>query len=210
MADDASVMPEGSESSQGSTPNVQPQTWLRRLSSSITRSRDSSIAPRSRPASAVISHSNGSLAFSHSGSTTPMLPSIASTSQPRNKLVKRSSSLRTGNNPPQQISGSKLPMPTFKRPATSHQRSATLQDQPSPVMFDAPMFSSDVSHDARDHQWRHYFTPRVDPSEVVPARRMTVSGIPNPIKRIYPDRRYTPILVSAQEHITQGDVEVDD
>ena len=77
-------------------------------------------------------------------------------------------------------------------------------------MFDAPMFSSDVSHDARDHQWRHYFTPRVDPSEVVPTRRMTVSGIPNPIKRIYPDRRYTPILVSAQQHITQGDVEVDD
>jgi hypothetical protein len=37
-----------------------------------------------------------------------------------------------------------------------------------------------------------------------------VSGIPNPIKRIYPDRRYTPILVSAQQHIRQGDVEADD
>lgn len=209
MADDVSVLPDGSESSRGSTPNVQPQTWLRRLSSSITRSRDSSIAPRSRPASAVISHSNGSLAFSHSGSTTPMLPSIASTSQPRNKLVKRSSSLRAGN-PPQLSSGSKLPVPTFKRPATSHQRSATLQEHPSPVMFDSPLFNGDVSRDARDHQWRHYFTPKVALPDVVPSRRRTVSGIPNPIKRIYPDRRYTPVLVSAQQHIRQGDVEADD
>ena len=36
-----------------------------------------------------------------------------------------------------------------------------------------------------------------------------MSGIPNPIKRIYPDRRYTPILVSARHHIRQGDVEAD-
>jgi len=77
-------------------------------------------------------------------------------------------------------------------------------------MFDAPVFGSDIPHDARDHQWRHYFTPRVERLDVVPSRRMTVSGIPNPIKRIYPDRRYTPILVSAQHHIMQGDVEADD
>ena len=211
MADDVVVPPEGSESSRASTPNAQSQKWLRRLSSSITKSRDSSRTPISRPVSAVISHSNGSYAFSHAGSTTPMLPNIDSTSQPRNRLVKRSSSVRGVSDSPAQTPGSRLPVPTFRRPATSHQRSVTLQDLPSPAMFHARMFSSDDSGDTTDPHWRHYFTPkvaRVDNASSL--RRPSISGIPNPIKRIYPDRRYTPTLVSAQQHIRQGDVEADD
>lgn len=210
MADDIVVPPEGSESSRASTPNAQSQKWLRRFSTSISKSRDSSRTPGSRPASAVISHSNGSLAFSHSGSTTPMLPSIESTSQPRNRLVKRSSSVRGVSDSPSQSSGSRLPVPTFRRPATSHQRSATLQERPSPALFHARMVSSDVSGDARDPHWRHYFTPKVAPANNTSFRRPSVSGIPNPIKRIYPDRRYTPTLVSAQQYIRQSDVEADD
>jgi hypothetical protein len=211
MADDIVVPPEGSESSRASTPNAQSQKWLRRFSTSISKSRDSSRTPSSRPASAMISHSNGSLAFSHSGSTTPMLPNIESTAQPRNRLVKRSSSVRGVSDSPSQNPGSRLPVPTFKRPATSHQRSATLHERPSAPLFHARMFSSDVSGDARDPHWRHYFTPkvaRVDDTSSL--RRPSISGIPNPIKRIYPDRRYTPTLVSAQQYIRQGDVEADD
>jgi hypothetical protein len=72
------------------------------------------------------------------------------------------------------------------------------------------MFSSDVSDGARDPHWRHYFTPKVARPNRVSSRKSSVSGIPNPIKRIYPDRRYTPTLVSARQHIRQGDVEADD
>jgi hypothetical protein len=211
MADDIVVPPEGSESSRASTPNAQSQKWLRRFSTSISKSRDSSRTPNSRPMSAVISHSNGSLAFSHSGSTTPMLASIESTAQPRNRLVKRSSSVRGVSDSPSQNPGSRLPVPTFKRPATSHQRSATLHERPSAPLFHARMFSSDVSGDARDPHWRHYFTPKVARvNDTSSLRRPSISGIPNPIKRIYPDRRYTPTLVSAQQYIRQGDVEADD
>ncbi|KAM0722980.1 hypothetical protein Q7P37_001178 [Cladosporium fusiforme] len=210
MADDVLLQADGSESSRSSTPNTQSQKWLRRLSSSISKSRDSSRPPTSRPSSASVSYSNGSLAFSHTGSTTPMLPASASATLPRNKLVKRSASVRTVHSSPYQSSGSRLPLPTFKRPATSHQRSATLQELPSPAMFDSRMFGSDISANSRDPQWRHYFTPKVSRVDDSSPRRLSVSGIPNPIKRIYPDRRYTPTLVSARQHIKQGNVEADD
>lgn len=39
--------------------------------------------------------------------------------------------------------------------------------------------------------------------------RTRASSIPNPIKRVYPDRRYTPTLVSASNPIRQGEVEAD-
>lgn len=139
-----------------------------------------------------------------------MLQNIESTSQPRNRLVKRSSSVRGVSDSPSQLSGSRLPVPTFRRPATSHQRSVTLQEQPSPALFHARMFSSDVSGDASDPHWRHYFTPKVARVDDATLRRPSISGIPNPIKRIYPDRRYTPTLVSAHQNIRQGEVEADD
>lgn len=210
MADDVLVRPEGSESSRASTPNTQPQTWLRRLSSSVSKSRDSSSTTTSRPASAVVSHSNGSWTFSHSGSTTPMLPGSQSVSQPRNRLVKRSSSVRSVNTSSYQSSGTRLPMPTFRRPATSHQRSATLHEPLSPALVSPAIPGSEFSTDTRDPSWRHYFTPKIARAADFPSRRPSVSGIPNPIKRIYPDRKYKPTLVSAQQPIRQGDVEADD
>lgn len=41
-------------------------------------------------------------------------------------------------------------------------------------------------------------------------RRRGSSGIPNPIKRVYPDRKYKPLLVSGREKIRASDFEVDD
>lgn len=124
--------------------------------------------------------------------------------------MKRSSSVRSVGESHNQAAGSRLPVPTFRRPATSHQRSATLHERSLPASFHARMLSSDVSSDSRDPHWRHYFTPKVARPIDASARKLSVSGIPNPIKRIYPDRRYTPTLVSAQQHIRQGDVEADD
>ena len=67
------------------------------------------------PGSPSVTHSNGS--------TVPMLPihfEFNGNSMPRNKLVKRSSSQRA-------LQGSSTMYSTLRRPATSHQRSATLQ-----------------------------------------------------------------------------------
>ena len=64
-------------------------------------------------------------------------------------------------------------------------------------------------HSARDEQLQHYFTPKVSADEDVSGRRRSSTGIPNPVKRIYPDRKYTPILVSANELVRPAPVEVD-
>lgn len=63
---------------------------------------------------------------------------------------------------------------------------------------------------ARDPQRTAYFAPKVAPDELAALRRRSSTGIPNPIKRLYPDRKYTPMLVSAREKIRPADVEVDD
>lgn len=205
---DMAVRAEGSEGSRASTPNPQPHRWLRRLSTSITSSRDSSRTPTSRPGSAAISQSNGPQAFSHSGSTTPMFQAATPPSSLPNKLVKRSSSLRSTNSSPfaTSSSGSRLPLPTFRRPATSHQRSADLLEH---RLASTQQAQSEASGSPRDFQWRHYFTPKVADTQTTPLSRRRASSIPNPIKRVYPDRRYTPTLVSARNPIRRGEVEAD-
>ncbi|KAM4063069.1 hypothetical protein HRG_010369 [Hirsutella rhossiliensis] len=109
-----SVGPRDSVSSNGS--------WMRRLS----------IRPLSQnnsPRSSLIADST-SVAFSHN-SAAPILfrPSPAALPLPPNKLVKRTSNTQTGSS-----SGEVSPrwrprghFPSLRRPATSHQRSATLQ-----------------------------------------------------------------------------------
>lgn len=172
--------------SEGGRRSGTPSSWMRRLSSNMSStmstSRESSRAPTSRPASAAFSYSNsnGSAAVSHSGSTTPIFtpPSL-----PPNKLVKRTSSAHSTRGSPFD-SGSRLPV--LRRPATSHQRSATLQES-----------SLSSSQGTGDSPWRHYFTPRVAAADAISRRGST--GIPNPIKRVYPSRRHIPTLVSARE-----------
>ncbi|KAF2173254.1 hypothetical protein M409DRAFT_17197 [Zasmidium cellare ATCC 36951] len=180
---------------------------LRRLSSSRSRT------PTSRPSSAA--YTNGSIPISQSGSTTPMFLSNTPSPLPPNKLVKRSASLHSTNgSSPQQGSGSRLPIPTFRRPATSHQRSATLQDRLSSSDRSGRVSMDGGSREARDSSWRHYFTPRVSLGELSSARssRRSSTSIPNPIKRVYPDRKYTPTLISARELLVKpgSSVEVDD
>lgn len=61
-----------------------------------------------------------------------------------------------------------------------------------------------------DVQWRNYFAPR---QAVVPpesTRRRSSTSIPNPIKKVYADRKYRPVLVSARENIKAAPIEFDD
>ena len=204
---------DGTSSLYPSTPSGRPINWLRRLSSNMTAaSRDSSRTPTSRPSSAAVSQSTGSAAFSfsHTGSTTPMLPDITPPPLPRNRLVKRTSSLHTPNTsspvrPPD--SSSKLPLPVFRRPATSHQRSATLQESFVNAEYDEQM---SLGRRSQDLSWRHYFTPKVAADDISSDRRQSSTGIPNLIKRVYPDRKYTPVLISARESVRAAMLEVDD
>jgi len=186
----------GERESEGGRRSGTPSSWMRRLSSNMSStmstSRDSSRAPTSRPASAAFSYSNsnGSAAVSHSGSTTPV---FTPPSRAPNKLVKRTASSHSTRGSPFD-SGSRLPV--LRRPATSHQRSATLQET-----------CSSPSSDLRVSQWRHYFTPRVAAADATP--RLGSTGIPNPIKRVFPDRRYNPTLISAKELVRPVVVEFD-
>lgn len=67
----------------------------------------------------------------------------------------------------------------------------------------------DNSPSTRDEPLRQYFTPRVAADDVSSSRRRSSTGIPNPVKRVYPDRRYTPILVSARNMIKPALMETD-
>ncbi|KAL9029238.1 MAG: hypothetical protein Q9196_002491 [Gyalolechia fulgens] len=130
-------------------------TWLRKMSSS----RDGSRVSTPLPDSPSMSYSNGS--------TAPILsePSPANASVThRNKLVKRSSSHRA-------LSSTTMPS-TLRRPATSHQRSATLQQQyqpdERPVLHATPRSSlffddlqeEEVSSDDSIQSWQCLFRPK--------------------------------------------------
>ncbi|KAI7645769.1 hypothetical protein KC318_g19827, partial [Hortaea werneckii] len=69
---------------------------------------------------------------------------------------------------------------------------------------------SSLPPDARDTQLRNYFTPRIAADELLPGRRRNSTGIPNPIKRVYPDRKYKPVLVSSKEGVKRPAVQVDE
>ncbi|TAQ83279.1 hypothetical protein B7494_g8396 [Chlorociboria aeruginascens] len=96
-------------------------SWLRRLSTIPTSQNNS---PRSS-----VGPDSPSLTFSH-GSAAPILPQSGSSpiQLPPNKLVKRATSGRAMS---ASISGSgaKSQVHSLRRPATSHQRSVTLQQQ---------------------------------------------------------------------------------
>lgn len=66
-----------------------------------------------------------------------------------------------------------------------------------------------MSDGSRDTHWKLYFTSKVAQDQHASQRRRS-SSIPNPIRRIYPDRRYRPTLVSGRELTVQGEVEYDD
>ncbi|GAB7350902.1 hypothetical protein MBLNU459_g1416t1 [Dothideomycetes sp. NU459] len=181
----------------------QQQPWLRRLStfSSRASSRQSSPRPES---SIAASPSNTSNASAHADWTSPMLPLQTPPSLPQNKLVKRSASLRGDHSSPVLSTASKIPTPTLRRPHTSHQRSATLKEHRSKYA------SSHSKTSSADAQWRNFFAPKVASEAATWSRRRNSTGIPNPIKRIYPDRKYIPTLLSAGESIIPANVDYEE
>lgn len=137
-----------------------PPSWLRRISRSSLKS--GSPTPTPRPRSPSMSYSNGS--------TAPILPSFGEQlpgTPSRNKLVKRSSSQRAlhgfDRNPLHS---------TLRRPATSHQRSATLQQQflqdqdtRRPSLGASSMLLNDLSEDYHSYDessqlWQPFFKPQ--------------------------------------------------
>ncbi|KAF4976679.1 hypothetical protein FZEAL_6693 [Fusarium zealandicum] len=157
--DSPAVIPESRDSisSNGS--------WIRRLS----------VRPLSRHESSRFSvgPDNPSI-FSH-GSSAPILSHrSAAATPPPNKLVKRSTSIRNDPDPVQrQRSKSHLPtLPFLRRPATSHQRSATLQQFRPDSAIHTPTESVKFSFD--DHLQPHEFlapSPIDPPSKSTSARR---------------------------------------
>jgi hypothetical protein len=147
-------------------------SWIRRLSI-IGTSRHSS--PRSS-----VGPDSPSLSFSH-GSAAPILH-IHSSPGPvePNKLVKRITSIRAASDGTPIRPGTKSSMPTLRptlrRPATSHQRTVTLQQQfrehalspqvplneqeASPVVLINRSESSEFTPSRRKILWRPYFESR--------------------------------------------------
>ncbi|MCJ1308167.1 hypothetical protein MMC25_001819 [Agyrium rufum] len=104
--------------------DIGKSTWFRRMSS-FTASRNGSPSSTPRPSTPSVSFSNASNAPILSGH----LP--IRNSMPRNRLVKRTSSSQgpLWSSPISNQTVSKSKIPTLRRPATSHQRSATLLQQ---------------------------------------------------------------------------------
>ena len=172
---------------------------MRRLST-ISNSQHSSRNPSPAPLSPSLSYSNGSAAFSNDGSTAPMVGKRSASPLPPNKLVKRSSSVRA---PPRErpAPGSVSLRPSFRRPATSHQRTATLQHH-SAVL---EMTAEDPSIDAQMHsastdsevEYAQFFTAKVAKERTL-AKRRASSAHANAFKRVFPDDKHMPTLVLAR------------
>lgn len=176
-------------------------SWIRRLSTipnSYNNSPRSSVGPDSP-----------SLTFSH-GSAMPILsaPATSPAQLPPNKLVKRSSS-RRGENGPLSRTGSKSQVPTLRRPATSHQRSVTLQEQfrndsKRDSILQTPASKTRTNPSSKSSTpeqitWRPYF-------ESLPTRltkeRLSAKSIDGSVqnfqpmaKRVFPDGTSRPTLV---------------
>ncbi|KAF2638022.1 hypothetical protein P280DRAFT_482447 [Massarina eburnea CBS 473.64] len=174
-------------------------SWIKRLSA-ISTSQPSSRDTSPGPLSTSFSVSNRSMAFSHDGSTAPMIGDRPPPPMPPNKLVKRSSSVQA-REAASHGTGSRLP--SFRRPATSHQRSATLQHQtallertvedpsehPSEHVYLHPHRTSDS-----EVEYTHYFTAKVTSDK--PKRKGSL-GSAKALKRIDPDSTRKPTLLLA-------------
>ncbi|KAI9767238.1 MAG: hypothetical protein M1840_005838 [Geoglossum simile] len=183
------------------------RSWIRRLSLlSQSPSQSSSLGPTSPS----ISYSNTSSA--------PILstrPATSSAPSTPNKLVKRTASQRIPNQASKLPSGIKAQVPTLRRPATSHQRSATLQQQ---YLLDGAQDFIKESLPRRDHlrrlassrsipsprqetKWRLYFDPR--PAKLIkegPTAKRSIAvsrSVDAPINRIAPNSRHHPTLLMA-------------
>ncbi|CAG7564840.1 unnamed protein product [Fusarium equiseti] len=142
-SDSPAIIPESRDSisSNGS--------WIRRFSVRPLSRHESTRSSGGPDAPSVFSH----------GSAAPILRGSPATTLPPNKLVKRSTSNAIDPDPLPRRRRAKSHLqylPTLRRPATSHQRSATLQQfrPDSPAVF-TPTDSHNVSFDdqARPHEF---------------------------------------------------------
>ncbi|KAI9881051.1 MAG: hypothetical protein M1830_008933 [Pleopsidium flavum] len=155
------------------------------------------------------------MSFSN-GSTAPILPhALSSPALAPNKLVKRTSSQRALNGgATSQLSSSRPQFPTLRRPATSHQRSATLHQhslQGDDGPFSAPARQESAIHSspvdcsapalAKTNHWRPHFRRKpVNPAGEGPPAKRTTAGVPSQsdtIRRITPDADQLPTLLMA-------------
>jgi hypothetical protein len=171
-------------------------SWLKRIStiSSLNGSPSSSV----RPITPSVSFSNNS--------ATPFLASGGPSTLPPNKLVKRTSSHRA-------ISANYAKAPQLRRPATSHQRSATFgnmtTEAPEPNLSLSEHYGSSSTPPPL---WRPYFSSgygRLNASH--PRKRHTPgSGRADGIRPVRKISNRHPILVSAksvESRLSQDDVD---
>lgn len=183
-------------------------SWIKRLST-ISVSQHSSRNPSPAPLSPSVSCSNGSVAFSHDGSTVPMMGRRSPPQLPPNKLVKRSSSVRTTRDI-HSAHGSGSLRPSFRRPATSHQRSATLQNYHSllPVTRESPSLEVKPSSASTDSEgeYTQFFSAKSLRGRTL-SNRFTAN--PRKFKRVFPDEKHQPTLVLARA-VTANAEELED
>ncbi|KAF2739846.1 hypothetical protein EJ04DRAFT_483229 [Polyplosphaeria fusca] len=184
-------------------------SWIKRLST-ISTSHPSSRTSSPGPLSPSISCSNGSMAFSHDGSTAPIIGKRPPSPLPPNKLVKRSSSVRVPSDSATHGSGSRLP--SLRRPATSHQRSATLQHQSTlmEMTMEDSLADDTPVHTKRDSDlhYAQFFTAKMSNEKTLSKRRSS-SAQGNGVKRIFPDEKHAPTLLLAKSVTASAD-EMDD
>jgi hypothetical protein len=195
-------------------PHSNRSSWYKRLSS---RPLSQSGSPRSS-----VGPDSPSLTFSH-GSSAPILSSDGNTSQlPPNKLVKRATSGRDVDIKTLSRNGSRSQAPTLRRPATSHQRSATLQQRfkldenadPKRPMTHHDSSASSIQHTPPPAvlpsplprpRWRLHFESRPTRNMRERALGRSTSRFPDGVDqktvagqlRILPDSTVQPTLVNA-------------
>ncbi|KAL6708482.1 hypothetical protein ACN47E_002745 [Coniothyrium glycines] len=181
-------------------------SWMRRLST-ISNSQPSSRAHSPAPLSPALSYSNGSMAFSNDGSTVPMIGRRSASRMPPNKLVKRSSSVRVPRESHDQDSMSLRP--SFRRPATSHQRSKTLQQHAALL----EMTMEDPSGDAQlqststdsETEYTEFFKSRVTKDRILAKRGGSAANVTGRFKRVFLDEKQVPTLVLARSISTSAE-----
>ncbi|KAJ4989992.1 hypothetical protein SVAN01_04455 [Stagonosporopsis vannaccii] len=192
------------ESDAGTHVSSRRASWVKRLST-ISVSQHSSRNPSPAQLSPAVSCSNGSVAFSHDGSTVPMTRRQTPPQLPPNKLVKRSSSVRVPRDN-QSAHGAGTLRPSFRRPATSHQRSATLQNYRSllPVTRESPSLEVKPSSASIDSEaeYMQFFTATSLRGRRLSKRFQTK---PTKVRRIFPEEKHRPTLVLAKAVTTRAE-----
>ena len=188
-------------------------SWVKRMSWTMSSRSASPVSTEGGRLSAL-SHSYD---LSNPDSSSPMVGSRPSTQSGPNKLVKRPSSrLLSASGAP-----SNTKHLTLRRPATSHQRAAAMlqqqqhhqqqqqQQEQARISTVLPDTASPVT-DSGDEgiRWRQFFTVKLGRSGSSKQKR-TSSRENAAFKRILPDDRYMPTLISAKTVLTSS-FDIDD